>query len=233
MRARVHFTLAGLLLCAGVPAAFPAGLADLSNADAVGGLKDALLQGSAKAVSQLGATDGFLANRKVKIPLPGSLRKAEKGLRMMGYGDQADELVTSMNHAAEMAVKDATPVLTDAVRQMSVQDAKGILTGGDTAATDYFRKTTSETLSKKFLPIVQKMTAKVKLADQYNALASEGMKFGLVKAEDASVDTYVTRKALDGLFLMIGEEERAIRKDPMGTATGLARKVFGSLGTGP
>jgi hypothetical protein len=206
-----------------------AGLADLSNADAVGGLKDALLQGADKAVGQLGSANGFLNNAKVKIPLPDSLKKVEKGLRMMGMRKQTDELVDSMNHAAEMAVQEAKPVLTDSVKKMSVQDAKGILTGGDTAATDYFRRTTSDTLGKKFLPIVKKMTAKVQLADKYNDLAGKGEKLGIVKKEDANIDSYVTRKALDGLFLMIAEEERSIRKDPLGSAKGLAQKVFGAL----
>ena len=134
-----------------------------------------------------------------------------------------------MNHAAEMAVKEASPILVDAVKKMSIKDAEGILTGGDTAATDYFRKTTSDTLTKKFLPIVQQATAKVQLAGQYNELAGQGEKLGLVKSDDANIDSYVTRKALDGLFLVIGEQEKAMRKDPLGAATGLARKVFSAL----
>jgi hypothetical protein len=218
-----------LALLSAVQPGFAAGLESLSNAQSVGGLKEALNQGAAKAVSQLGAADGFLGNAKVRIPLPDSLQKIERGLRFMGMGDEADQLVTSMNRAAEMAVKEASPVLVDAVKKMSIQDAEGILTGGDTAATDYFRKTTSDTLTKKFLPIVQQATAKVQLAGQYNELAGQGEKLGLVKSDDANIDSYVTRKALDGLFLVIGEQERAMRKDPVGTATGLARKVFSAL----
>jgi hypothetical protein len=210
-------------------AAAHGGVAELSNADAVGGLKAALLQGADKAVGQLGATNGFLNNTKVRIPLPDSLKKVEKGLRLLGMRKQTDELVESMNHAAELAVQEAKPVLTDSVKKMSVQDAKGILTGGDTAATDYFRRSTSETLTRKFLPIVQKMTARVKLADKYNDVASKGAKLGVIKKEDANIDAYVTRKALDGLFLMIGEEERSIRKDPVGAAKGLVQQVFGAL----
>jgi hypothetical protein len=205
-------------------------LASLSNQDAVAGLKDALTQSAGKAVSQLGAADGFLGNAKVKIPLPDSIKRVESGLRMVGMGKQADELVVSMNRAAEMAVKEATPILTDAVKKMSVQDAKGILTGGDDAATQYFRRATSEQLTQRFLPIVKKMTAKVRLAEQYNSLAGQAAGFGLVSKEDANIDSYVTRKALDGLFLVIAEQERAIRKDPVGTATGMAKKVFGMLG---
>lgn len=225
--------IAVLGLVAGLAIGAPAGaqsLASLSNQDAVAGLKDALIQSSGKAVSQLGAADGFLGDAKVKIPLPDSIKRVESALRMVGMGKQADELVVSMNRAAEMAVKEATPILTDSVRKMSVQDAKGILTGGDDAATQYFRRTTSEQLTQRFLPIVKKMTAKVQLAEQYNNLAGQAATFGLVKQEDANIDNYVTRKALDGLFLVIAEQERAIRKDPVGAATGMAKKVFGMLG---
>ncbi len=216
------------LLAAGVPASAQS-LASLSNQDAVAGLKDALVQGSAKAVSQLGAADGFLGNAQVKIPLPDSIKRVESGLRLVGMGKQADELVVSMNRAAEMAVKEATPVLTGSIKKMSVQDAKGILTGGDDAATQYFRRTTSGELTQRFMPIVKKMTAKVQLAEQYNSLAGQAAGFGLVKQEDANIDSYVTRKALDGLFLVIAEQERAIRKDPVGAATGMAQRVFGYL----
>jgi hypothetical protein len=216
------------LLAVGAPAAAQS-LASLSNQDAVAGLKDALVQSSAKAISQLGASDGFLGNAQVKIPLPDSIKRVENGLRLVGMGRQADELVVSMNRAAEMAVREATPILTDAVKKMSVQDAKGILTGGDDAATQYFRRATSAQLTQRFQPIVKKMTAKVQLAEQYNSLAGHAASFGLVKQEDANIDGYVTRKALDGLFIVIAEQERAIRKDPVGAATGIAQKVFGYL----
>jgi hypothetical protein len=216
------------LLAVGAPAAAQS-LASLSNQDAVAGLKDALVQSSAKAISQLGASDGFLGNAQVKIPLPDSIKRVESGLRLVGMGRQADELVVSMNRAAEMAVREATPILTDAVKKMSVRDAKGILTGGDDAATQYFRRATSAQLTQRFQPIVKKMTAKVQLAEQYNSLAGHAASFGLVKQEDANIDGYVTRKALDGLFIVIAEQERAIRKDPVGAATGIAQKVFGYL----
>ena len=228
MRSRI----VALGLVAGLVMGAPANaqsLASLSNKDAVAGLKDALIQGAGKAVGQLGAADGFLGDAKVKIPLPDSIKRVESALRMVGMGKQADELVVSMNRAAEMAVKEATPVLTESIKKMSVQDAKGILTGGDDAATQYFRRTTSDQLTQRFLPIVKKMTAKVQLAEQYNSLAGQAATFGLVKQEDANIDNYVTRKALDGLYLMIAEQERAIRKDPVGAATGMAQKVFGLL----
>jgi len=218
-----------LLLTTSIPA-FAAGLSDISNGDAVAGLKDALTQGASVAVGKLGVENGFLGNEKVKIPLPDALRRVESGLRMLGMQRQADELVTAMNHAAEQAVPEAKSLLTGAVKNMSVQDAKGVLTGGDTAATEYFRKTTSAQLTQKFLPIVTKATSKVGLAEKYNSLAGQGAQLGLVDAKQANIEHYVTQKTLDGLYLMIAEQEKAIRKDPAGAASGMAQKVFGSLG---
>jgi Protein of unknown function (DUF4197) len=205
------------------------GLGNLSNADAVSGLKDALAQGSAAAVSKLGVENGFLGNDKVRIPLPDALKRMEGGLRLLGMQKQADDLVIAMNRAAEQAVPQAKVLLISAIRKMSVQDAKGILTGGDTAATEYFRKTTSSQLAAKFLPIVTKATAKVGLAQKYNLLAGRGAQLGLVDAKQAKIENYVTQKTLDGLFLMIAEQEKAIRRDPAGSATGMAKKVFGLL----
>ena len=228
MRSHVLASLAVLMALA-----TPAGavsLADLSNQDAVKGMKAALVQGADRAVSQLGTANGFLGNAKVKIPLPDSLRQAERVMRMVGMGAQADQLVTSMNRAAEMAVTEAKPLLVDAVRKMSVQDAKGILTGGDDAATQYFRRTTSTALTQKFLPIVKQMTARVNLAQLYNQYAGQAAAFGVMDAKDANIDDYVTRKALDGLFLVIAEQERAIRKDPVGSASTIVQKVFGAIG---
>ena len=225
---RIMFALLASLLV-NVPA-FALGLADLSNGDAVSGLKDALSQGSAAAIGKLGVENGFLGNDKVKIPLPDALKRVESGLRLIGMQRQADELVTAMNRAAEQAVPEAKALLVGAVKNMSVQDAKGILTGGDTAATDYFRKTTSSQLTQKFLPIVTKATSKVGLAEKYNNLAGQGEKLGLISADQAKIENYVTQKTLDGLFLMIAEQEKAIRKDPVGAATGMAQKVFGLLG---
>ena len=204
-------------------------LADISNQDAVQGLKDALIQSSGKAVSQLSLPNGFLDNAKVKIPLPDSIQRVESTLRLVGMGSAADELVTSMNRAAEMAVREATPLLVSSVKSMSVSDAKGILAGGDDAATQYFKRTTSAQLAQRFLPIVKRSTAKVELAQQYNQLAGYAAQFGLVRKEDANIDEYVTRKALDGLYLVIAEQERAIRRDPVGAATSVAKKVFGAL----
>lgn len=207
-----------------------AGIADISNADAVSGLRQALTDGSAAAVKLLGAENGYFGNTKVKIPLPPSLQKVESGLRMFGMKKQADDLVLSMNRAAEAAAPEAQKLLTDAVKKMSVQDAKGILTGGDTAATEYFRRTTQAQLTQRFLPIVKKATDRVGLAQQYNSLAGQGAALGVIKQEDASIETYVTRKALDGLYLMIAEQEKAFRQNPVGATSNIVKKVFGALG---
>jgi len=207
-----------------------AGIADLSNKDAAAGLKEALTKGAEAAVGQLGKTNGFLGDARVKIPLPESARAAEKMMRTFGMKKQADELIETMNRAAEMAVVEAKPILTDAVKKMSFDDARGILSGGEDAATQYFKRTTSPQISAKFLPIVKQSTAKVNLAGQYNEYAGQAAKFGLLDKKDADLDTYVTRKAMDGLFLMIAEQEKAIRKDPVGTGSHLLQQVFGALG---
>ena len=206
------------------------GLSDLSNADASSGLKAALTQGIGKAVNTLGAVDGFFKNPAVKIPLPDYLKKVEKGMRMFGMGKQADDLVLKMNRAAEAAVPEAKTLLLTSLKQMSVTDAKDILTGGDDAATQYFKRTTSTEMGTKFLPIVTKATENVQLAKQYNKFADMGSKFGLIKKENANLEQYVTQKTLDGVYLMIAQEEKAIRKDPIGQASSLIKKVFGSLG---
>ena len=202
---------------------------ELSNADASNGLKAALIQGANKAVSNLGAVDGFFGNKQVKIPLPEAMQKAEKAMRIFGMGKQADELVLKMNRAAEAAVPEAKALLIDSVKKMTLNDAKAILTGPQDSATQYFKKTTSLPMGEKFLPIVKSATEKVKLAQQYNKFAEMGNKYGLVKKEDANLEQYVTQKTLDGVYLMMAQEEAAIRKDPVGQASSLIKKVFGAI----
>lgn len=226
MRARLIALVAGLALS--LPA-LALSLADITGKDAGGGLKEALTQGAGKAVDLLGRQDGFLGNPKVKIPLPESVQKVEGVLRGLGMGRQADELVATMNHAAEAAVPQARTLLVNSIKQMSVEDAKGILSGGEDAATQYFRRTTSGPLTEKFKPIVRGAMAKVKLAEKYDQFAGKAARYGLVREQDAHLENYVTQKTLDGLFLMIAEEEKAIRQDPAGAAGKLAKKVFGAL----
>ena len=203
-----------------------ASLDTLTSRDAAGGLRAALSQGIDTAVAQLGAHDGFLNDPKVSIPLPPALEKADRALRMVGMGGDADALKAAMNHAAEAAVADAKPVFKRALQHMTVEDAKRILTGGDDAGTQYFRNATSAELSTQFKPVVARETAKLKLASRYDEYAGKAASLGLITAKDANVNDYVTAKALDGLFSRIGDEERAIRKDPLGQASSLIKKVF-------
>jgi len=221
---------AGFALCLLLAAAAQAGPLDaISTGDASAGVKEALAKGADYAVASLGKDNGFLGNSKVKIPLPGYLQKAEKGLRMFGMGKQADELVDTMNHAAENAVAEAKPILTDSIKKMSVQDAKGILTGGEDSVTQYFKRTSTEQLTRKFTPIVKAATKKLQLAEQYNSYAGKAASAGLIDQKDADIDSYVTQKAMDGLFLMIAEEEKKLRANPLGAGSDLLKKVFGAL----
>ena len=151
-------------------------------------------------------------------------------LRRVGMGSQLDQLEVTMNKAAEAAVVEAKPVLVNAVKQMSVSDAKSILTGGNTSATEYFRRTTSADLTARFLPIVKKYTDQLGVTQQYSQLAKPAAQFGLIDAKQASLDGYVTQKALDGLFLMVADEEKAIRQNPIGQSSAILQKVFGSIG---
>jgi hypothetical protein len=205
------------------------GLADLSNQDAASGIRGALSQGAASAIDKLGVPGGFSNNPQVKIPLPHGLDEVAQGMRMLGRGRDADELVAAMNEAAEKAVPEARGLLVDAVRHMSLGDAKDILTGGDGSVTRFFREKTAAPLAVKFLPIVKRATDRVGLAQKYDQLAGEGARLGLVKGDAANIEQYVTDRALDGLYLMIGEEERAIRQNPGAAASAIVAKVFGAL----
>ncbi|GAC1307297.1 MAG: DUF4197 domain-containing protein [Steroidobacteraceae bacterium] len=216
-------------LCAAAGAAFAAGIADISNLDASRAIKGALEQGASSAVAKLGTDGGFLNDPQVKIPLPPALENVSKGLRMLGRGQDADELVVAMNHAAEAAVPMAKPLLVDAVKSMSISDAKNILSGGDGAVTRFFRDKTQSQLSVRFMPIVKKATDRVGLAEKYDQLAGQGEKLGLIRGDAASIERYVTAKALDGLYLMIGREEHTLRTNPAAAASSLVTKVFGSL----
>jgi hypothetical protein len=211
-------------------AASAAGLDDLSSRDATAAIREALTRSAETAVGQLGKVDGFIGDARVKILLPESARAAEKMMRTFGMKKQADELIATMNHAAEMAVAEARPILVNAVKTMSVDDARAILAGADDGATQYFRRTTADAIGAKFLPIVKTSTAKVDLAGQYNRYAGQAAKLGLLDQKDADLDRYVTQKAMDGLFLMIAEQEKAIRKDPIGAGSSLLKKVFGAVG---
>nr|WP_319565002.1 DUF4197 domain-containing protein [uncultured Rhodoferax sp.] len=204
-------------------------LSDLTNAQASQGLKTALEKGAIAAVNTLGQANGFLGNDKVRIPLPGYLEDAAKLLRSFGQGARLDELILAMNQAAETAVPLARDMLVSAVKSMNVQDAKKILSGGDTSVTEFFAEKTRQPLNQKFLPIVTKTTARANLAEKYNQVAGKAAGMGLIKGDQASIEQYVTGKTLDGLYYMIGEEEKKIRQDPVGTGSAVLQKVFGAL----
>lgn len=225
----LRFLSAFIALALFVTHANAVSVSELSNTEASSGLKAALIQGAGKAVSQLSKTDGFMGNKEVKIPLPDALKRTEKAMRMFGMGKQADELILKMNRAAEAAVPEAKVLLVDSAKKMTVADAKAILTGGDDAATQYFKKTTSTQMAEKFLPIVKKATENVQLAQQYNKYAEMGSQYGLVKKEQVNLEQYVTQKTLDGVYLMMAKEEAAIRKDPIGQGSAILKKVFGAL----
>jgi hypothetical protein len=201
--------------------------AGFNESDAVLGVRSALERGANAAVDLLGRNDGFLGNPKVRIPLPGFLNDAAKLLKITGGQKKVDELITAMNRAAEAAVPQARTLLVRTAKSMSVDDAVKIVRGGDTSVTDFFARKTRSPLSEQFLPIVTRATEKVALASKFNAVAGRAGKLGLLKGDDTNIQRYVTGKSLDGLFLIIGEEERKIRKDPVGTGSAILRKVFG------
>jgi len=226
-------------------ASVSAAVAALSDGQVAGGLKEALGNGLQKAIANLGHDGGFLTNVNVKIPLPEKLQVVEKTLRAMKEDKLADEFVATINHAAEQAVPEAAAVFGDAVKQMSIDDAKSVLTGPPDAATQFFRRTTQTNLYAKFYPIVQKSTAKAGVTSAYknalakfNASSSTGSLGGMLGGfgkkylgDDAlDMDAYVTNKTLDGLFKMVADEEKNIRANPLGRTTDLMKQVFGAVG---
>lgn len=203
----------------------------LSTSDISSGLKEALTKGVRFAVNSLGRENGYLGNPRVKIPLPGKIARMEKTLRAFGQGKRVDDFVMSMNRAAEKAVPIAIDVFVDSIKQMTFDDARKILfSGQDDAATQFFRRTSEETLRTKFRPIVEEATANVGVTQKYKDMIGRYGFIGKAIGEDASdLDGYVTQKALDGLFLLVADEEKKIRKDPIGRTTSILRKVFGVL----
>ncbi len=210
-------------------AAFALSLSDLTNQDASAGLKAALEKGSAAAVAKLGVEGGFANNERVRIKLPAKLDKMRAVLQMTGQANKLDELEASMNRAAEAAVPLAKPLLVNAVKSMTVADAKNILTGGETSVTDFFRQKTAESLGVKFLPLVKNVTDQAKLAKKFNSVMAQAQQVGVGLDQEPTVESYVTKRATDGLYLMIAEEEKAIRKDPIAAGSKIISKVFGAL----
>lgn len=220
--------LISLLLCLLLSSpSFALSLAELSQGDAASGLKQALNQGAKAAVAQLGRRGGFSSDPQVRIGLPGKLGKAARTMKLMGMGAQVEQLEASMNQAAEAAVPQAQALLLQAVQNMTLQDAKAILAGPQDSATRYLDKSSREQLRSRFLPIVRQATQQVGLAQQYNAFAGQAASFGVIDAQSAQIENYVTEQALNGLFKIIAEQEAGIRRNPAQAAGSLARKVFG------
>jgi hypothetical protein len=223
---RFALTFAALALSAN---AFALSLSDFSQQDSTSAMKDALAQGAQIAVQQLGKPGGFTNNPEVRIELPGKLGQAASMLKQFGMGAQVEQLETSMNQAAEAAVPKAQALLVDAVKRMTVQDAKGILSGGDDAATQYLDRSSREQLRTQLMPIIKQATDQVNLAKQYNSLAGKAAAFGAVDAKSANIESYVTDQALNGLFTIIADQERTLRENPAAAATNIAKKVFSTL----
>lgn len=211
----------------GIPTAARA--APLSQREAIAGLRELLQRGAQNAVAQLGQPNGFLAHAQVRIPLPPKLERAAPLLRAAGQGKRLDELETTMNRAAELAVQQAQPLLLGAIQAMSVADARKVLTGAETSVTDFFADKTRQPLTERFLPVVRVSTERLSLVRKYNDAAQLATQFGLLGSGPTDVAQYVTGKAIDGLYFVIGEEERRIRQDPIGTGSKLLKKIFGSL----
>jgi hypothetical protein len=204
-------------------------VASLSNTEMVAGLKEALSEGTQFAVDSLGKEGGFLDNSKVKIPMPDSLSWVEKSLRTLHQDELADEFIDTMNHAAERAVPEAAVIFGAAIRNMSIEDAQEILTGPDDAATQYFRTSTQAELTERMRPVVEEATAQTGVTSAYkNMTARAGGMTSLLSSDATDLDGYVTSKTLDGLFIMIAEEEKKIRENPLARSTDLLKKVFGA-----
>lgn len=208
------------------------GSSGLTNDKVIAGLKDALRVGTGRAVAETGKPDGFLKNQAIKILLPEKLRTAGKTLRMVGMGSQVDALEVGMNRAAEQATPQAKQIFLNAVTRMTFSDAHQILTGGDTAATDYFKNQSSAELTKAFAPIVHQAMENVGVVRQYNKLMQNPLAAPLASDKNFKLDDYVVGKTVDGLFYMLGQEEKKIRTDPAAQTTAILKEVFGSMVSG-
>ncbi|MCW8943478.1 MAG: DUF4197 domain-containing protein [Sedimenticola sp.] len=203
----------------------------LSNDQVIEGLKEALSVGTEKAIALLGRDGGYLNDAQVKIPLPDGLKSVSKGLRAIGQDELVDEFVNTINRAAEQAVPETLSIFGDTIKQMSLEDAKGILNGSDTAATDYFKDKGSDSLTAAILPIVQQATKQAGVTSSYKDLVGQvGFLGSYVDMDALDLDKYVTAKALDGLFLKLAEQEQLIRQDPVARTTDILKTVFGSVG---
>jgi len=199
---------------------------ELGDTKIASGLKEALKIGAENAVKLTGKTDGYYRNDAIKILMPKNVRSLEKGLRALGAGEQIDEFELSMNRAAESAAPEAKKIFADAILKMTIDDARKILSGGDTAATDYFKSNTSDELTVTFRPVVENSMEKFTVTQRWNALTGQFQSIPFAKSTSPNINEYVVGKALDGLFYMLGQEEKKIRTDPAARVTSLLKEVF-------
>jgi Protein of unknown function (DUF4197) len=201
--------------------------AGLDDAKIASGLKEALSVGTQKAVRLVDKPGGYLDNEAIKILLPQNLRPVEKVLRGLGQGEKIDEFVASMNHAAESAAPEAEKIFGDAVKAMTIDDARRLLNGGDTSITEYFKSKTSTELATAFRPHVEAAMNKNGVTQQYQQLVGQVPKMPFGNSSSMDINTYVVNKALDGLFYMLGQQEKEIRTNPAARSTALLKQVFG------
>jgi len=199
----------------------------LSSSKIASGLKEALQVGATNAVNLTGKRDGYFGNQVIKILMPKNLRPLEKGLRAVGYGPKVDDFILSMNRSAEAAAPAARKIFVDAILSMSFEDARKILSGGDTAATDYFKNKTTEKLIEAFRPVVEKTMDQNSVTQQYKLLVGQAQSIPFMRSPNMDITNYVVSQALNGLFYMLGQEERKIRTDPAARTTTLLKQVFG------
>jgi hypothetical protein len=211
---------------AGLPIGQTAGKG-LDDSTIVSGLKEALSIGTENALSSVSKLNGYFGNEAIKILLPDKIQKAAELLGKLGYQKQVDEFIMSMNHAAEKAAPKAASYFGEAIKEMSIEDARKILSGGDTAATDYFKSKTSAKLYDEFKPSVSESMDRVGVTQKYNAMMGKVPAVPFAKPESLDLNHYVTTKALNGLFYMVGQEEKKIRTNPVARTTDLLKKVFG------
>lgn len=235
MRRKLAVTMMTALLCASASEAQTNKIADalglgksaLSNEKIASGLKEALQIGTSNAVKATGKEDGYFKHAVIKILMPEKLRTAEKGLRATGQGAKVDEFILSMNRAAEKSAPLAKDIFLGAIKEMTFEDAKKILSGNETAATEYFKAKTTVKLTEAFAPIVKKATDETGVTRQYKDLTAQARAIPFLRTQVVDIDQYIVGKALDGLFYMVGEEEKKIRKDPAARVTSLLKDVFG------
>ena len=201
----------------------------LSQSEIVTGLRQALAQGTTRAINTLGQADGYWSNAQVRVPLPENLARAEKTLRKLGGGARVDQFHQTLNRAAEQAVPQVADIFGNAVRAMTIEDVRAVLNGSPDAATQFFRRTTGDSIRARFLPLVQAATAKVGVTQQYKSLAGKyGTLLSMAGYQPVELDGYVTQKAMDGLFTVVAQEEARIRADPAARGSEILRRVFGA-----